>query len=301
MSRVKLGSIELNVTGLGMDCGQYVAWIRMPIGKSIAQDWGGEPEGFRVRGWVEDLAEKARLVAVKAARKPVVFQLDENAYRVQCGMFRFEEDMGNGQLDYELELTVVEAPQTLVYVKASEIKAARSFDAYFALLRAEAQAYWFLGIADRVAGWVQEMEVRAASIVELAGDTIRLAELPRQTMGQVRQAAAVIVGQVGLLIEATTEALSGTRKFDEQEEGLKRALVAARAIETDAQALVTACDLVPSANTTAVVEQGDTLVTVAARWNREHDADVKWWEIAEANGIEDPAEVTAGTEVTIPG
>lgn len=301
MSRVKLGSMELSVTGLGIDDGQVVAWLPIPGRGKIAQDWGRDLAGFRVRGWVEDLAEKERLCGVKEPRKPVVFQLDDNAYRVQCGMFRFEEDMGNGQLDYELELTVVEKPQTLVFVKAPEVKAARNFDAYFALLRAEAKAFWWLGIADRVAGWVQEMEVQAAVITGLLVDTIRLTELPRQTLGQVRQAAAVIVGQVGLLIAATSEALGDTRRYDEQEEGLKRALIAARAIETDAQALVTACDLVPKANTTAIVEQGDTLVTLAARWNRENDAHVEWYEIAEANGIEDPAEVEEGAELVIPG
>lgn len=301
MSRIKLGGIELAVTAMGFDIGQYVSWLKMPVGKSVAQDWGPELEGFRVRGWVENLAEKSRLAGLKDARKPVVFVIDENSYQVQCGRFSFEEDMGNGQLDYELELTVVEKPRTLVFVAGKEMRGARNMDGYLAALRAEARAFWWLGIADHVAAWVQEMTLNAATILDLAGDVIRLTELPRSTLGQVRQAAAVIVAKSELLVAAVVEELGGDRKYTEEEEGLKRALSVARAISTEMQAMVVGCDLVPKADTTAVVEQGETLVTLAARWNREHSADVAWYEIAEANGIEDPAEIAEGTEMVIPG
>lgn len=301
MSRVKLGDIELSVTALGLDCGQYVSWLKMPVGKSVAQDWGPELEGFRVRGWVANLAEKSRLVGLKAARKPVVFQIDDNSYKVQCGMFRFEEDQGNGELDYELELTEVTRPRTLVFVAAAEMKAPRNMDLYLALLRLEARAFWWLGITDRVAGWIQEMSVQAVTILELMGDVIRLTELPSAVLGQIRQAGAVILTKADALVELVGEELGKPRKFNEAEEGLKRALVAARQIRIEMAALVKACDVLPKPEQTVVVQEGDTLVTLAARWNLEHYADVAWWEIARANGIEDPSEVEEGAELVIPG
>jgi len=301
MSRVKLGGIELAVTGMGFDCGQYVSWIKMPVGKSIGQDWGPELEGFRVRGWVENLSEKSRLVGLKDQRKPVVFVIDENSYQVQCGRFTFDEDMGNGQLDFELELTVVEKPRTLVFVTAAEVKGPRNVDGYLAQIRAEQQAFWWLGIADKVAGWIEEMTLQAALAIDLLGDVVRLTDLPASVMGQVRQAGAVIVGKSEALIEAIGEELSGTRNYTEQEEGLKRAMLAARAIATEMQALVVGCDMVPRANTTAIVEEGDTLVTLAARLSRERGREIAWYEIASANGIEDAAEIEEGTEVVIPG
>jgi len=301
MSRIKLGDIELSVTALGYEDGQYVTWLKMPVGKSVAQDWGPELEGFRVRGWVPDLAAKGRLNGLKAARKPVVFQIDENSWKVQCGMFRFDEDMGNGELDYELELTELVRPKTLVFVAAAEMKAARNMDAYLALLRLEAKAFWWLGISDRVAGWIQEMSLQAVAILELMGDVIRLVELPAATMMAIRQAGAVIVAKSEMLEGIITESLGGTRRYSEEEEGLKRALLAARQIRTEMAALVRACDVMPKQEQTAVIEQGDTLVTLAARWNREHGKDVHWSEIARANGIEDPSEVAEGQEVVMPG
>lgn len=301
MSRIKLGGIELAVTAMGFDVGQYVSWLKMPVGKSIAQDWGPELEGFRVRGWVASLSEKSRLQGLKDQRKPVVFVLDENSYQVQCGRFSFEEDMGNGELDYDLELTEVERPKTLVFVASAEMKAPRNMDTYLLLLRAEASAFWWLGITDRVAAWIQEMAVQAVVILDLMGDVIRLAELPSATLGQIRQAGAVVVTKAESLIDLVTEQLSEPRKYSESEEGLKRALVAARQIRIEMAALVTACDGLPKANTTAIVEDGDTLVTLAARWNRENGQDVAWYEIAAANGIEDPAEIEEGTEVVMPG
>ena len=300
MSRVKLGDIELSVTAMGLDCGQYVSWLKMPVGKSVAQDWGPELEGFRVRGWVANLAEKSRLVGLKAARKPVVFQIDDNSYKVQCGMFRFEEDQGNGELDYELELTEVTRPRTLVFVAAAEMKAPRNMDLYLALLRLEARAFWWLGITDRVAGWIQEMAVQAVLILDLLGDVVRLTELPSAVLGQIRQASAVVVTKAESLIDLCGEELGKPRKYSESEEGLKRALVAARQIRIEMAALVKACDVLPKANTRVVVEDGDTLVTLAARWNLEHYADVAWYEIAAANGIEDPSEIQEGQELLIP-
>ena len=204
-------------------------------------------------------------------------------------------------MDYELELTEVTRPRTLVFVAAAEMKAPRNMDLYLALLRLEARAFWWLGITDRVAGWIQEMSVQAVTILELMGDVIRLTELPSAVLGQIRQAGAVILTKADALVELVGEELGKPRKFNEAEEGLKRALVAARQIRIEMAALVKACDVLPKPEQTVVVQEGDTLVTLAARWNLEHYADVAWWEIARANGIEDPSEVEEGAELVIPG
>lgn len=301
----KLDRHELGVTDIAIQSPQRVTWIEIPAGRDVNQDWGPGPKVFLVRGHIfrreGGLGLATEIDALKDRRETVVFRLDENSWEVQCQDFNWRPTRGGG-CDFDLELREVRPPETYVFLPQPELEAASVSRTYLLLVRAQSAAFRFRGLADRFAEWVNDAETRLLELADLLEDVVRLAELPWATVAAIKGACDVVVSRMDSVLEMVNDIFdTETRRYSDNEESLKLALLYAREVRTRIARLRAACNSVPRAEQRHIVTGQDTLVSIAAQWNADRGTDIHWSEIMRANGLNSPDELVVGQELVIPG
>jgi len=298
-----LAAIPLVVEEIGIASPQVVAWLHAPGAKALAQDWGPGLKTFALTGRFfrsEGALDQALTVdAIKEDRKPVIFRIGDNSWQVQCLDFRYR--LRAGIVTYDLDVAELEPPTEYVRVADPEVTGVDVSAAYLAALRLKAHAFWWRGISDRIALWLEEATLAIADIQDYLIDAGRLTKLPAATLGAIRRAAAIVVSRMELIIaEIENQFTSSVRRYSDDEESLKQALLYARATKTRCALLTNAIDAIPAARTVATVHQGDTLIRLTERWNRDHETDIHWSDVARANAITDPGAIAPGDQLLIP-
>lgn len=302
--RFKLDRHVLPVTDIGIRSPQKVVWFEIPAQRDFPQDWGPGPKVFMVRGtWFRSeggLALATEVDALKDRREPLVLQIDENSWKVQCQDFSFHLVRGGG-CEFDLELREVAPPETYVFTPQAEVESVGISSTYLTLLKARALAFYFRGLQDRIHEWITEAVVRVNEITGLLEDYVQLAELPWSTLKSVQWAAGIVVDRMDSFIDLINDEFDTmTRRYSEDEESMKQALLYAREVRMRMALLRAACKHAPQREQRYIVQDQDTLATIAAAWNEKHGTDVHWSEIARANEISDPGTLAAGQELVIP-
>lgn len=298
---VKLDYLKLNVERLSWVDRQQVNIIDLPATGRITQDWGNVTN-FTLHGWTPadaGMAGAEELRAIKANRKPVVLRIDSNSWTVQCMDFTFDELM-SGEVEFTLALEVLERPQEFVYQPQAEMQAADLSATYLAAIKLKMQAFWWLGISDRVFIWLTQAVNAVATIRNLLADAVNLATVPAQVLGQVQFAANLVLQQVGLFRDEIESQFSDSPKYSDGEETRKQALLLARETERQMRLLSASCASIPKREQKYVVVEGDTLPRIAARLTQERNRSLDWLDLARANQIEDFGTITSGRELVVP-
>ena len=299
----KLHRHELPVESFSFRSPQRVAWLEIPGGQDIPQDWGPGPKEFRLSGkWFAregGVGLALEFDALKDGRTPVIFRLDDTSWKVQCQDFSYNRLPG-GAVEFTLELRELEAPEHYVFEAQPELRTIDVADTYLARLRLEARAYWFRGISNHVYEWLTDVGLRLAEIREWLADVVALKDLPWAAISGIKTAAGIAVGRMDLLTDLTEQQMETAREYSDESQNLARALEYARAIRVRMALLRTACEAIPRQEQRYIVNGQDTLATIAAAWNQEHGTTLHWSEIARANSLYDLSSLHSGQQLTIP-
>jgi hypothetical protein len=301
---ITLSGLELPVEDLGIASPQKVAWIRLPAVADIAQDWGPGQKTFTLSGRffrVEGALDAClKLDQVKEKREPVLLRIDANSWQVQCQDFRYRR--AGGVVTFDCDLVELVPPAEYIFAAAAEVKGVEISAGYLAWLRLKASAFWWRGISDRVAAWLTDAALEVAKLQDWFRDIGALAQLPANAIGSALRSADIVGSRMSLLIsEIESEFSSQPRRYSDEEEVRKQALLAARTIRNRMALLHSAlCNLQTANCNLTYVLPGDTLLRIADRWNREHGFRSTWQDIARANKISDPGAITPGQQLLVP-
>lgn len=267
---ITLGGVTLPVESLGIASPQKVAWLSLPAVANIAQDWGPGQKTFSLSGRFF-LAEGGldtcfQLDAIKANRKPVLLRIDPNSWQVQCQDFRYTK--AGGIVTFDLELVELVAPTEYVKTAPPAVAGVGISAEYLVFLRLKATAFWWRGISNHVSAWLTDAELEISNLGNYLADAVSLVGLPSSVLGQIRRSAVIVSDRMSSLIaEIESEFATEPRRYSEDEESRKQALLYARSVLIRMQLLAANCKLqtpTPSSSRRAILSHAWLTATTAS-------------------------------------
>ncbi len=293
-----LDTIPLPVESIAITSPQKVAWLNLPTSYDIPQDWGPGQKTFALSGkiflseggWAKIFA----IDALKKRREPLLFHFGENSFLVQVADFNYHQSAG--VITFDLDLIEIQSPDQFIFPPAPQYTSFDLSRQYAAKLRLSLTALTFLGIPGLLSQWLTTITTNILTIENLLKDTARLSQLPGSALAQLKHSAGLIISATTSLITTFEEFLT---PFHPNREDIKQALLYARALRIQITLLFRSLLSLTRVHY-YYVQKDDTLPRIAATLSRQFNTAISWQEIARANKIIDPGNITPGQPLLIP-
>ncbi len=297
----RLGNIELPLPEtISTTSGQYVVVFDLPDGQTVTQNLGPKTRMFQISGVLEAknaLAYAEQIENLKRESRPVSLILGDIATEVHIEDFRWAL-IQRGHIRYSLSL--VETERQPFEVQFIPLPSAPLEEARKAAEEAREmlQSHPSLDPMQALSRALWNIEQRLFALADTTAQYRSLIELPLRLLRMLEGHLTFVLTEFDVILTHLESVLNASDRFTvEAEAAARRVLCMLRGHKDKLLRVFQQVKAIPPTDRKYRVHVGDTLASIALKF---YGSAARWQDIAVANDIVDPGDLTPGQELLIP-